>query len=71
VNVATAERRWPAAAWIAGTGPHASVAYCRVTTVMLHDRPEDADQAKQFIDRFGCGGQCTRRHEVIDLRTAS
>jgi hypothetical protein len=37
---------------------------------MLHDRPEDADQAKELIDRLGCGGQCTRRHEVIDLRSA-
>ena len=53
--------------WVAGTGPFASVAFCRVTTVQLYDTLAEAERAKQRIDEIACGGQCHRAHEVFDL----
>lgn len=59
---------WPRAIWIHGNGPYASVARCgRGTTVLLAERLEDAQEAKELVDDTGCGGLCQRRHEVIQL----
>lgn len=58
---------WRRAAWIQGNGPYASVAYCRVTTVMLYATAAEAEEAKAIIDASACGGRCSRRHEVIQL----
>jgi hypothetical protein len=69
--VAEARRRWPAAEWIIGDGPHASVAYCDVTTVMLFATPAEAQRAREFIDRLACGGACVRQHEIVNLKRAA
>ena len=53
--------------WIIGEGSFACVAYCRHTSVSLHEDFESAQSAKRTIDRAGCGGFCTGRHEVIEL----
>lgn len=64
---ATARRRWPAAEWVIGDGPYASVAHCGVITVMLFAAKPEAEEAKAFIDHLACGGACTREHEIVDL----
>lgn len=61
---------WPRAIWVQGSGAWASVAYCRATTVMLHETESDARQSLQVIDRFGCSGRCTRRHQLVRLALA-
>lgn len=58
---------WKRAAWIHGRGQFAVVAYCRVTTVTLHDNIESATDAKRLIDGGACGGLCSRNHEIIEL----
>lgn len=63
----TALRRWPRAAWIIGNGPHASVAHCDETTVMLFETRAEADLASSFIGKYGCGHACHRDHEVVDI----
>lgn len=68
-----AECIWPRAAPIIGEGEYATVSYCahgphdRAVTVQLHATLDDANAAKEFIDRTGCGGRCTRQHEIIRL----
>lgn len=64
---AKARKRWPRAEWIQGEGRWASVARCRVLTVMLHSEMGKATEAKAFIDRLGCGGACTGDHSIVDL----
>lgn len=59
---------WPRAVWIAGGGPYATVARCRVLTVELHRTEEAARQALAGIAEFGCGGRCYGDHELIVLR---
>lgn len=58
---------WPRAAWIAGTGPFAVVAYCRHITVTLHPDAETAQAALAVIDGGGCGGRCSRHHRLVRL----
>jgi hypothetical protein len=60
-------KRWPKAEWIDGKGHYASVAHCRGTTVHLFEARAEAEQAKHFIDSFGCGGGCHKRHEIVDM----
>ena len=62
-----AQDKWPDAEWIAGTGQWASVAYCRVTTIILFEDRAKAMEAKDVIDRTACGGLCYRDHVVVDL----
>ncbi len=58
---------WRRAEWIEGTGPYATVAYCRNTTVQLHSSEKQARTALDFINRVGCGGFCEKRHDVVRL----
>lgn len=59
---------WPHALWISGDGRFASVANCGPgTTVVLHASFAGAEEAKRTIDRRGCGADCKRHHEIIDL----
>lgn len=58
---------WPRSCWVAGTGRYASVAYCRVTTIELHETLESAEKAKATIDRLACGGLCYGSHRIVDL----
>jgi hypothetical protein len=62
-----ARSKWPKAEWIQGSGRFASVAYCKVTTVILYPTREAAEEAKAIIDATGCSGSCHGAHEVIDL----
>lgn len=66
-----ARRRWPRAERVSGGGRFASVAYCRVVTVTLFPSRAAAESAKARIDSLGCGGRCTRRHVVVDLRSGA
>lgn len=65
-----AQCEWPYAVWIVGRGRFATLAWCRVLSVMLHDTLEDAQQAQDTINRYGCGGMCTRDHRIVDLEWA-
>jgi hypothetical protein len=58
---------WPRAAWIAGQGSYAVVAWCDVLTVTLHQDYDAASRAKHIIDASACGGRCIGRHEIIRL----
>ncbi len=58
---------WPEAAWVMGVGEWASVAYCRVTTVMLWPTEQDARAGLEFIDMTGCGGRCGRLHALVRI----
>jgi hypothetical protein len=61
-----AQRAWPEAEWISGTGDWAVVAYCpRGLTVTLHQTEEGAIASKAGIDRTGCGGRCVKDHEIF------
>jgi hypothetical protein len=53
------------AAWIDGTGDYALIAWCRVPTVTLWGELTAAEQQKAIIDRTGCGGRCSGRHEIV------
>jgi hypothetical protein len=55
----------PKAAWVAGRGEYALIAWCRVPTVTLWDDLADAEHQKAVIDQTGCGGLCSRRHEIV------
>ena len=59
---------WSRAEWIAGDGPYATVAHCRVLTVELHQTREAAAKALEVIDQFACGGRCHGDHELILLQ---
>jgi len=60
-----ARRAFPGAVWVSGSGPWASVARCNgSTSVALYATSAEATRARAFIDRMGCGGGCTRDHEV-------
>ncbi len=64
-----ARKRWgKQAEWITGEGQFALLAWCRVLTVTLWKTRDEAEEQKKFIDETGCGGLCTRKHEIIDLR---
>jgi hypothetical protein len=58
---------WKQAEWIKGDGSYAVLAHCRVLTVQLYVTAEEAEAAKAFIDRLGCGGFCAKQHELIKL----
>jgi hypothetical protein len=54
--------------WIVGDGQYASLAFCnKGLSVMLHSDRDKAEKAKAEIDKYGCGGRCTKKHAVADL----
>lgn len=63
--------------WVSGNPPiggpcFASISDCRDgkvggRTVQLYPTLEGAEKAKRLIDRMGCGGNCWRRHRVVEL----
>ena len=58
---------FPRAAWIAGDGPFAVLAWCGVTSVTLHPDADTATAALAAVTAAGCGGRCTRHHELVRL----
>jgi hypothetical protein len=64
--VSEARHRWPDAVWIIGAGPYASVARCGSLSVMLFGTEAEAMQAQAFINRHGCGSDCTVDHQTVD-----
>lgn len=58
---------FPRALWIMGDGPYALLAWCGQLTVTLHPTRERAEAAQHLLDKTGCGGRCTNRHEVVAL----
>lgn len=57
----------PKAAWVAGEGQYALIAWCDVPTVSLHDDLANAIEKKGFIDRTRCGGRCTGHHDIVQI----
>lgn len=55
------------AAWVVGDGSFALIAWCGTPTVSLHPNYDRANQNRQEIDQFGCGGRCTGRHEIVRI----
>lgn len=66
---AKARAIWPAALSTWGDGSYALVSRCppEGVTVILCASLEDAEKRKSNIDRFGCGGQCRSKHDVVRL----
>lgn len=58
------------AAWIAGTGPYALIAWCSTPTITLWPTAEAAETQCRSLSRTACGGRCTGRHEVVVLALA-
>lgn len=58
---------FPKAIWVQGEGPYACLAWCRILSVTLWETEQQAHDAKTEIDRYGCGGMCNHRHEVVRL----
>ena len=56
------------AAWIVGDGGFGVFAWCRILTITLWNTLEEAERSKGLIDATGCGGDCSREHEVYHLR---
>jgi len=65
--------------WVTGNPPlsgpcFASISDCgrwagRVArTVILYPTREEAEKAKRRLDNDACGGRCSNRHRVIELR---
>lgn len=63
----TAKCLWPRAYWITGDGPYATLAWCRVLTIELHDDWPTAVSAMRVMGGTGCGGACGNRHEMVYL----
>ena len=57
----------PRAVWIVGTGQYALISSCQAPTVSLHNDVDSAKAALGFIDTYGCGHRCTRRHEIVRI----
>jgi hypothetical protein len=57
----------PSAVWVQGDGPVALIAWCGQPTVTLCADADTAKRAKATIDASGCGGSCSKRHEVVGL----
>ena len=55
------------AAWIAGDGPFAVIAWCGVSSVTLHRTAEAGQHALEVVDATGCGGRCVRHHDLARL----
>ena len=65
---------WSRAHWIQGEGPYASVSYCasgpysRAITIQLYTTLESAQAAKAGMDAGGCGGRCSKKHDIVYLQ---
>ena len=55
----------PRAAWVAGSGEFALIAWCGEPTITLWGRAAEAEEQREMLAGTGCGGRCTRRHEVV------
>ena len=64
-----ANRLWgDEAVWILGEGRFALLAPCGKLSVSLWETREEAEERKETIDKYACGGMCNRgRHEIVDL----
>lgn len=60
---------WPRAHWVIGDGPYATLAFCRVLTIELHETREHAERMLDVIAGSGCGGACKgeRGHRLVFL----
>src|SRR5687768_4279892 len=49
-------------------GPFALISWCGEPVFSLHPTAKAAETVKAFLDSSGCGGQCIRDHQIIDMR---
>ncbi len=50
---------------VVGTGRYGSVSECRdLLTIVYFETQQEAEEAKAWIDRIGCGHACVRRHDL-------
>lgn len=57
-------------AWVLGDGPYATISWCGAwneVSVTLHSSLTDAVAALKQINRTGCGGRCSRTHQVVEV----
>lgn len=74
--------RWSPLLWVSGNPPadgpcYATVSRCAhprfrtaQTTVCLWQTLAEADAAMKMIGATGCGGACSRDHELVEMRPA-
>lgn len=64
---------WPRAEEVVGEGRLATITRCgsggyrSYVVVHLHSDPSRAQAALDLIDETGCGGRCSRNHELVEL----
>jgi hypothetical protein len=63
-------KEWKQIHSVTGDGPFAVIMPCGDSPrIMLHEKREDAERLKEWIDDSGCGEGCRpRRHQLVDLR---
>lgn len=60
---------WPRASFRSGDGPYALISKCRrgCPTVTMHRDARKATETLRDLNAAGCGGRCTRNHELIEM----
>ena len=53
------------AVWVMGSGEFALIAWCGLPSISLWASAVEAEEERELLDGTGCGGRCTRRHEVV------
>ena len=54
--------------WATGTGRFGSVSECRgLLTVIYFETHQEAEERQGWLDRIGCGKDCSRQHLTWDL----
>lgn len=71
---AAARCQWPRAVTVLGEGRYATLSDCphgphakTALVIHLHEGPDAAQNAINFINRLGCGGRCEKRHWIVFL----
>jgi hypothetical protein len=69
--------RWSKAIWISGNPSLRGACYASVSdcpcfrrvglTAILYGTRAEAEDAKALIDKYACGGGCSRQHRVVEL----
>lgn len=66
----TVKALYPHAEWTDGEGRYALLAHCGGSlTITLWTGLDDAKREKRELDDTGCGGGCSKCHEILDLET--
>lgn len=57
--------------WIRGEGDIALIAWCDQPSITLWGTEEDARASLDFIDDWGCGHKCRKRHDIVRIEVGA